>query len=774
VDQFLERLQSLPSVQLAQAEANPEALPLLCCDAVPNAQKVFGDHGNRAWRLFRGVNFADHPEDLERVAQAVDRYGELILQINEDFGLAYALLMIPPDTRKGSRHLPEVVKHALRTLEDYSTALALILTNHRDLTELLDSGKSVQDLNEAIDLFRSLSPVVRNLASDHSHTLRLLTETWKGQKLGAEVLRRCGPSAADLVYTHYASKEALKSPALVALAKLGETGRGVFQRFSSYHKFHALLQRADPADLMNPRENPPAIVLAINSIARNGQEQVDIYADVRDLKGQVLADVRGALPEEAYFEWVPGYVAIRGAADALKGRHVTGGDMFWATIDGVSTATLVYGPVVNGLKKAGGKFGEEAVAAATRQGLSQAERAAAQTSAHAAEREVGQALEKLALRTLHREEKELVRFGDKAGEKAIRRLEARTGGLKLDVADRHEKFLQLTQAKDINGKARLIEEVGEEGAKKYALHIGYEPIFQGKPGKGMGFDQVYRDGNRIKVIEAKGGRSSTQSFRGGHQGTIEYSKDVAERTLKSPATSAEEKKAATEVLKAARESRLDVEVVRTEHVQGRPTITRVEKVVGPEGPVRLSVDEARSALLRTPGMANAWVREVGGASSDLNLRELLRQARPVARSANLALWVDGSGPLAPRDVVRMGISSTLPVQELPNEDEAGQVGEFAVALMESEMIGAADNMRSEQGISAIPATGRESIKEVQTNSPRNPTRTVIVLALMMAMILLAIPFVRRTLWNKVLLPKWVRTRLASTAASRHFHLPLRE
>ena len=244
---------------------------------------------------------------------------------------------------------------------------------------------------------------MRQLALDHKNTLRLLMENWNGQKLGPEVLRRCGPQAGDLIYDYYASDDQLKWPALVSMARLGERACQVFHRYRDYGKFHALLRRSN-ADLMNPRENPPAIVHAIYSIAQGGQKQVDKYADVTNLKGEVLADVRGPLPEEAYLEWVPGYIVYRTFANYADGRHVTGGDVFWASVDAVSSATLLYGPVVNGFKKVGEKIGTETVALATKEGI-----------LSGAEKKLVHSVETLALKALKREGAELVRFGEKEG-----------------------------------------------------------------------------------------------------------------------------------------------------------------------------------------------------------------------------------------------------------------------------------------------------------------------------------------------------------------------
>ena len=99
------------------------------------------------------VNFAEHPEDLERVAAAVNQEGDLILRLNEEFGLPFALLLVPPSTNQGSVRFPEVVRHALRTLEDEPTALAFILVSYEAIYDLLNAGTSAQQLGEAIDLF---------------------------------------------------------------------------------------------------------------------------------------------------------------------------------------------------------------------------------------------------------------------------------------------------------------------------------------------------------------------------------------------------------------------------------------------------------------------------------------------------------------------------------------------------------------------------------------------------------------------------------------------
>lgn len=683
LDRFIDRLDAMAPEQVDVAEACPDSLPLLCAGNSGIVADMLKKYDERAWRLFMAVNFTEYPEDLERVAAALDREGERMLCLNEDYGLPFALLLVPSRTDRGSQHIPEVVKFALRTLDDEPSALALMIINYDSIKEMLDSGIALRQIEEAIEQFAALPPVVREFAFDHANTLRLLTETWHGEKLGSAVLRRCGPAAADLIYSRYANDDRLKLPALVAMARLGEPAFQVFHRFRDYGRFYTLLKRFEP-DLMNPRENPPAVVHAIHNIVREGQEKLDIYADVGNLKGQVLADVRGPLPEEAILEWVPGYVAYRTAVNYTDGRHVTGGDIFWATVDGVSTATIIYGPIANGLKRSGSKVVQEGAKLAAKKGITQAERAAAQKVVSSAEQKLAESMQKLAIESVKREGADVARFGEKAGEIATHRLEARGSGIATMVADRREAYVKLAKAGDISGKARLVEEIGVEGAQKYAAAVGYEPLHSGPPRQGMGFDLTpFRDGNRIVVMEAKGGSSPVKIYHGCEQGTVEYATEVAKWNLRSCVTSAEEKKAAAEVLKAADEGRLFVEVVRTEHTQGKPGLTRVESVFGPKGVVPAArPDGLSAALLQTPGMSRAWVEHAGGMSRRLDTSSWIKQGEGMARRAGISIWTQNAGPLAPRPVMRKGVQSLISPSEPSSK---GQVNHLAIALMERGM-----------------------------------------------------------------------------------------
>lgn len=143
-------------------------------------------------------------------------------------------------------------------------------------------------------------------------------------------------------------------------------------------------------------------------------------------------------------------------------------------------------------------------------------------------------------------------------------------------------------------RLQIAEEIGEEGARMFAEKRGYQPIFDGK-GRILrqGPDQVYLDPRtgEIVVIEAKGGTSPLGRGYGYEQGTRAWAVKSAEQVLHSPNASSGERKAAVEIICAARQGKLRVEVVRTSHVLGRPGAAVLEKVAAD------SVDEAAGIAL---------------------------------------------------------------------------------------------------------------------------------------------------------------------------------
>ncbi len=130
----------------------------------------------------------------------------------------------------------------------------------------------------------------------------------------------------------------------------------------------------------------------------------------------------------------------------------------------------------------------------------------------------------------------------------------------------------------IQERIELAEQLGEEGARKYAARQNWKTLMDGRHKSiPQGLDQVYRgpDG-KIFVVEAKGGSSPLGKAYGHFQGTSEWAVEAAKRTLDSRSASVAEKKAAEAVLRAAAEGKLEIRVVRTRHSWGEPVGTFVK------------------------------------------------------------------------------------------------------------------------------------------------------------------------------------------------------
>jgi hypothetical protein len=147
------------------------------------------------------------------------------------------------------------------------------------------------------------------------------------------------------------------------------------------------------------------------------------------------------------------------------------------------------------------------------------------------------------------------------------------------LQNRHPEYLNATPY-GITGRQRIAEEIGEKGARAFAQKANYVPIYLGTPGKGRGFDQVYKFGKQIIVVEAKGGSSPLKVYRGYLQGTPKYTLAVAQEISTSKTTSTSAKQAAEVVKKAYKEGKLVVQASHTAHVYGKPGLTTVQTTYG--------------------------------------------------------------------------------------------------------------------------------------------------------------------------------------------------
>jgi hypothetical protein len=678
----------LSPVRLTTADIAPGSLPLLLAEDTPQAHAVLTEYGERAWRLLLAINFADSPASVERVAEAIITYRDLPLDLHDRFGLSAALMLVALVTDKGSRRLPDVVQHAFRTL-DPALAVVLMFLNYDDIAKLLDAGVGIEQFVEAIDLLAAQPEFVQMLAVETPYILRLFLETWRGQKIGVEAFRHCGP-AATIAYTFYGSDQQLRQAAVISMGRIGWPAFEALDRFREYGPFYALLRRPE---LMQPNELNPLVIDAVGNVARYGQEKIDIYLNSRNLIGELMQDRYPPLESEKYLQWVPFYMPYRVGETYAKGLHISNEEWLWAGVDVALTLTpmKIPGKAASGAKALVKSAEHEFVETVAKQTVAQGERTIPRTALSAGERELLKTAEqqvlsnteRTALDVLKREGIDLTRFGSNAEKIALKRLEARGDGLTLSLADRSVEYGVARSAGDLAAKNLIAEEIGLEGASRYAIETGCEPLYIGKARQGAGFDLVFRDGRRVKAIEAKGGDSPVKLFHGHLQGTPEYAREVAMDVLARQAASTDEKAAAKEMLRALEESRLDIEVVRTPHVQGKPLPTRVESIVSVGGNVsHLSAEEVKNLLLRTPGATIALVRDGGADNGKLALESFFNRAQAMARRAGVELWQPGVGPLIPRVIRRKGEEFTIKTVALPAASEMSGVGEFAIAMME--------------------------------------------------------------------------------------------
>ena len=136
-------------------------------------------------------------------------------------------------------------------------------------------------------------------------------------------------------------------------------------------------------------------------------------------------------------------------------------------------------------------------------------------------------------------------------------------------------------ASTLNERMQLAEMLGDDGARAMAKAKGYDVIYDGS-GRTLrqGPDQVYRgkDG-RVIVYEAKGGSGQLGHAYGHPQGSTEWAVESAKRVLQSGKASEVEKRAAREILEGAAKGMLDVQVIRTRHILGEPTVAVLEQSV---------------------------------------------------------------------------------------------------------------------------------------------------------------------------------------------------
>ncbi|MCS6851289.1 MAG: hypothetical protein NZ700_08995 [Gemmataceae bacterium] len=189
---------------------------------------------------------------------------------------------------------------------------------------------------------------------------------------------------------------------------------------------------------------------------------------------------------------------------------------------------------------------------------------------------------------------------------------------------RRDEWLRATPEE----RALIAQEIGEEGARRFAQAKNWRPIFDGKGcSYPHGLDQVYEaaDGT-IHVIEAKGGAGRLGHGYGHPQGSPEWAVEAAKRTLESSKACPKQKQAARAVLEAAAKGKMEVHVVQTTHTLGKPTailrqrtskVTRAARKMARAFLDALAKSAANSADDVARGVAKSAVSQTNGATGNL-------------------------------------------------------------------------------------------------------------------------------------------------------------
>jgi hypothetical protein len=340
----------------------PGCLPLLGRDA-REAETMLTRHGERAWRLFRVVDCANDVEGVERVARALALHGDSMLRVNESHGPLLALLFVPPSA-DASGVLPALfveASHALGTGE----AGALFLANHDDIARLvLEEGYPSDEVAEVFRLLAGQPEVVRGLASDSGLIVRLLMERRGREPIGVEILSRCGPEAADLLFEKagYARHPEEKAAALAILAHQGWSGVELLRALRDDAPWHHLLRRPELMDA----DHEPLLVRLAGKLYLSSHREDDIARFLDMPRAQIVEEELPPTLSGQALEWVPGYIAAHTTYNAVRGYRVETSEVAWAVLDGVAAATL-YGKLAGqAIKTIGRQAAKAEIKAAAR------------------------------------------------------------------------------------------------------------------------------------------------------------------------------------------------------------------------------------------------------------------------------------------------------------------------------------------------------------------------------------------------------------------------
>ena len=353
---YLKAMQGLSDNDLQILKDVPPALPLLLINA-PTAKKMLKKYKMRAWRLFALIDFTDQSNSLERMAEALNKYGTKILNVNEEYSLAGAFFFLPPvDDNK--ELVPKFFYNSIQIL-GRQDAVALFLTNYETIIDLILNKRKLDQLNEFLDWMASLKKdsEVKQLFFDNKYTLLLAMEYVDAKPIGASVYEKCGPAVAEVLYhprSFYSSDVERKSVLLILDHFRFVALESLILKLRGDEHWHKLLSRSD---LHLPKQQP-LLIKVVHQLLGSEQKQ-DLIEKIGHMPVEQIDELYyEPTTGESIVRWIPGYYALKVVSDYSKGYKVDNLDLVFGALDATGGGAKIIGKIFS---KTTSKIGKESV-----------------------------------------------------------------------------------------------------------------------------------------------------------------------------------------------------------------------------------------------------------------------------------------------------------------------------------------------------------------------------------------------------------------------------
>jgi len=323
---------------LALFKKTPWNLPFLLLSDADTTFRVLDRYGYRAWRLLSMLDFRSR--SIEKMSKAIDRFGEIVLDIGEQHGLAFALFFVSKaEDQKAC--LPSLLYKMIRSFrkveprpqDGTSQALALWLQNHDDLQQLLaEKNVLCEAFDLPIELLSNAASIVRSTASDSPFSMRFLLEKdHNNHHTGLHLLKTYGPLAASTLYgLNYHTDEDEKRGALVVIKHRGWDGLYLLNRFHELSSWRTLLKRKE----LYQSDTAPLLAQMIHTIftSQDPKQQIDLFSRIGRLE-IIDRQIPPDLTDKA-LGWVPGYsLAANLYRSTARGHQISASTYITSAVD---------------------------------------------------------------------------------------------------------------------------------------------------------------------------------------------------------------------------------------------------------------------------------------------------------------------------------------------------------------------------------------------------------------------------------------------------------